>query len=83
MHIDCDVTPFTGSLAEAVEASAAAGDAIIANASIDAETNTVTVDSTDTKRDVGFDERVTARPITRSNYVLKDSADEAVPVTTT
>jgi len=47
MHIDCDVTPFMGSMEDAANAAAAAGDAIIANASIDAETKTVTAESTD------------------------------------
>ena len=90
MGIDCDVEPFKGAMEEltssaqnAANATYEAGDAIVGNMSFDAQANDLTVENTDTKEDVGFDETVTATPKVRVNRVLKNKADDATPVITT
>ena len=83
MGIDCDVTPFTGSMAEAAAAAAAAGDEIVGSLSMDAETNTVTVQNKDTVRDVSFAENVDVTQVEGDVVTPENSGSGKVEYTAT
>lgn len=85
--IDADVEPFKGSMAEMAAAAADAADGVIvamdaaAGSGLDANVNTVTAASTDTKEDVEVEEQITWEPKpSTGDKVVKDGDDEATPV---
>jgi hypothetical protein len=82
-NIDADVSDFVGSMNEMAAASAQAGSEVIANTSFSQDIETVAAETPVTKEAVGFTESYTAIPETRTSMILKDGAEEPVPVTET
>ena len=80
-NIDATVTDFEGTLDEAVAASASASKQIIANNSYSQDVKTTTVDTPVVSEEVAYSTTYTPHQVASTNYILKNGADEPVPVT--